>query len=398
MTWGLPSESGYVRIPTGFAQRLAKDLEQTGEINDEVVERVRNSNHPLAETIYRKKNTAVSIGSIIRYHILSSLEDELIGVSFNERFDDQEVKMWTHSSKLANGNSLLHSAAAAKAYQYGYWLNDWRVGKPETLIHPSTMDKINEKQKVRHLNFVQTEPAKDEDVKEYDEWFSDETAVRTFAAHVCDDNVAWEQYIPWYRTTTVPAYQLEHTARDTDWTAFPDKPESKPSIKNEFGVSDNPNVGDFIRTAVIHQLERSHPDITNISIGPSPWATDELSILVEPSAKNKNHDEGILCPEVALRKLAEYGYRPIGGWYDTPVVGYDSTDSVVPRRIEFARETKLTDWDKTILSTREIHEDVNIINETAPLNGFDLEKIIPCIRSQTITYRQLHKLVPLQPY
>jgi hypothetical protein len=237
---------------------------------------------------------------------------------------------------------------------------------------------------------------KDEDDKivfeTADNWFADEDAVSELAARVTDDDVSWAQYIPWYRSTAVSTYLLDQVAQTTDWTEFPDHPDARPNIEDRFDTSTNPRVGDFIRMAVLRKLERHLPTITNLSTGPDPWTTDRVSVVVDPTAADGRPDGAILCPHVALKKLAEYGYRPIDGWYDAPAIGYEPDDPIEPRRIEFARGRALRTWCERVQMESPLFEDATTVRETNYLPNIDWQTFIPCVRSQVITYQQLHDL------
>lgn len=190
----------------------------------------------------------------------------------------------------------------------------------------------------------------------------------------------------------VSRYRLTRRARTTDWDEFPDRPDTRPEIEDRFDSSTNPRVGDFLRMAVLQGLERHLPSITNLSTGPDAWATDRVSMTVAPPPGEEHRYGGELCPVVALRKLAEYGYRPVDGWYDAPTKGYESDDPVVPRRFEFARGQALRTWYEQTRLQSPMFEDTTILREADLFPELDWETLIPHVRSEIISYRDLHDL------
>lgn len=395
MVWYNPKQLDSPRLPGGFPQQLAEDLAQTGVFTDDVINRIRTSNQPLSEPIGYRKNIRTSLGIEIRKTVLDSLEDKdgVIGFERYNWIGNQMRRILTHPSVLEHANQLLSPPAVAKAYQYGYWLDEWRVGERDFTLQRSIEKEVSDLRETRLLRLTRGQPVDELDTADDDEWFSDKTAVRELAKRVCGDDIAWEQYVPWYRTSIIRTAQLERKAQQKNWTDLPSHPDTKPTIKDQLDVSVNPNTGDFIRTAIIQQLQANHPNITKISSGPEPWNTDTLSVFVDPTASNEI-DETVVCPDVVLQKLAEYGYRPINGWYDTSTVGYESTDPDVPRRIEFARGEQLSKWCRSALcaSITATEEDVRTVSNNSPFEGLDWETIITNLRSQITLHRHLHLL------
>ena len=379
--------------PGEVAEQLANQLEQNDQLSEEIPERVRTSETPLAVPTGDRISSTGSLGSVIRYCVLNGVRDtdEVIHVSFNKADGEKHAGITTHPSLLEKANRLLPQAALAKAYQYGYWPSGWSTVQGGKL--PTSVDSVaGRPSEQRRLDLIWKDEHHQKDFETAEYWFADEDAVTEFATRVSDDNVPWAQYVPWYRTTTVSAYRLNHVAQTTDWTTFPDPPDARPNIEDRFDTATNPTVGDFIRMAVLQKLERHLPTITNLSTGPDPWATDRISLVADPTATKARPNGAILCPRVALKKLAEYGYRPTDGWYDAPAVGYESDDPIELRRIEFARGHALQTWCERIQMQSPLFEDTTTVHETGYLPNVDWQTFIPCVRSQIITYQQLHDL------
>lgn len=387
-----PDDAEAVPDPDEVAAELATQLAETAQIPEEIVERVRTSETPLAVQLGEPWSSTGSLRSIIRYCVLKSLEnsEKVIRVSFSKVSDEKWAGMTTHPSLLDQSNRLLPQTALATAYQYGYWPKNWRTVQGGDL--PDSVESVADRpDEQRDLGLVWKDDYDERDVTTDQYWFADEKAVTEFAAHATDDDVSWDQYIPWYRTTAVSAYRLTQVAQTTDWSEFPDRPDDRPTIENRFDTSANPRVGDFIRMAVLLKLERNLPIITNLTTGPEAWATDRVTLVVDPTATEGRADTAILCPTVALTKLATYGYRPIDGWYDTPTVGYDSDDPIESRVIKFARGSALHNWCETMQLQSPLFEDATRVRETS-IAEIDWETFIPCVQSQIISYDQLHTL------
>jgi len=388
-----PDDVGSLPDPDEIAEQLANQLEQNDQLSEGVPERVRTSDTPLAEPIGDSVSSTGSLRSVIQYCVLNGVQDtdEVIHVSFNKVDDEQRPAIITHPSLLNESNRLLSQAALAKAYQYGYWPESWNTveggGPPESV--DSVAGVSFEK---RRMDLIWKDEYSQREFEAAENWFVDEEAVTEFAAHVTDDDVSWAQYIPWYRTTEVSTYRLNQVAQTTDWTEFPDQPDARPNIEDRFDTSTNPTVGDFIRMAVLRKLERHLPIITNVSTGPDPWATDTVSLVVDPTAVEGRPNGAKLCPHVALKKLAEYGYRPTDGWYDAPAIGYELDDPIEPRRVEFARGRELQTWCERIQMESPLFKDATTVRETGNLPNIDWQTYIPYVRSQIITYQQLHDL------
>jgi hypothetical protein len=393
MVFHTPDNGRSLPDPDEVAEQLANQLEQNGQLREDLPERVRTSETPLAVPTGDSISSTGSLRSVLRYCVLKGVQDidEVVRVSFNKVDVEQWASVTTHPSLLEQSNRLLSQAALAKAYQYGYWPNGWRTVEGGSL--PESVDSVaGLPYEQRELELVW----KDNDDKivtdTTENWFADEDAVTEFASRFTDDDISWSQYAPWYRTTAVSTYRLNQVAQTTDWTEFPDHPDVHPNIENRFDTSTKPPVGDFIRMAVLRKLERSLPIITNLSTGPDPWATDRVSLVVDPTAAEGRPDGGILCLHVVLKKLAEYGYRPIDGWYDAPAIGYESDDPIEPRRIEFARGHALQTWCERIQMQSPLFDDATKVRETGYLPNVDWQTFIPCVRSQIITYQELHDL------
>lgn len=387
-----PDNIGSVPEPDEVAEQLGSQLAQNENISDDISERVRTSERPLAVPIGEPYSSTGSLRSIVRYCVLKEIQgsDEVIQVSFNKVHDEKWAGITTHPSLLEPSNRLLFRPALAKVYQYGYWPDGWATVVGGRL--PDAVDSVaGLPHEQRKLELVWKDDYHKSKFETEEHWFTDEAAVTEFAARVTDDDVSWAQYIPWYQTTAVSAYRLNQVAQTTDWSEFPDRPDARPEIKNRFETSTNPRVGDFIRMAILRKLERYLPTITNVSTGPNPWATDRVALVVDPTEAEGHPDAAMLCPRVALGKLAEYGYRPIDGWYDAPAVGYEPDDPLEPRRIEFARARPLQQWCEDIRMQSPLFNDAARFSETIFLD-IDWETFIPCIRSQIISYHQLHDL------
>jgi hypothetical protein len=388
-----PDKIGPLPGPDEVAEQLASQVAQNNQYPENIAERVRTSEAPLAVPLGDQISSTGSLRSVLRYCILNGVEDtdKVINVSFSKEDVEQWSSITTHPSLLEESNRLLPQAALAKAYQYGYWPSNWRIVEGGRL--PESVDSVaGLPYEQRKLELVWKD--KDEKIMSdtAENWFADEEAVTEFAARVTDDDVSWAQYVPWYQTTAVSSYRLDKLAQTTDWTEFPDRPDVRPNIEDRFDTSTNPRVGDFIRMAVLEKLERHLPIITNLSTGPDPWATDRVSLVVDPTAAEGRSDGGILCPHVALKKLAGYGYRPIDGWYDAPAKGYEPDDPIERRRIEFARGRALQTWCDEMQMKSPLFKDATKVRGTGYLPGIDWQTFIPCVRSQIITYQQLHDL------
>ncbi|QSG09575.1 hypothetical protein HSR122_2194 [Halapricum desulfuricans] len=299
--------------------------------------------------------------------------------------------MTTHPSTLETPNRLLHLPSLAKLYQYGYWPEWWSITEGGTL--PDSIDPVaGVPWEQRQLGLAWKDEYSQEDFEVDERWFSDEEAVTAFADRVTADSIPWGHYLEWYRTTAVSTYRLPRAAEMTDWTAFPDLPDRRPQIKDRFESLTNPRVGDFVRMAVLQNLKQNLPSITNLSTGPVPWKTDTVSLVITPDAGEAEFNEAELCPRVVLKKLAEYGYRPIDGWYDVPAVGYEPDDPMVPRRFKFARGQALQEWYDATTWQSPLFEDIAKIRESGYLSGVDWETLVACTQSQIITYRELYNL------
>jgi hypothetical protein len=209
---------------------------------------------------------------------------------------------------------------------------------------------------------------------------------------VTANDVDWERYIPWYRTQRIPTYLLDTVAQKTDWGQYPDLPERRPQPDAKFESSKPPRVGNFIRMAVIQQLQEELPSITDISTGPDPWPTNRVSMAVKPTPYDEpGVGTNVLCPRIALMKLNQYGYRLINAWYDTPVVGRER-ESTMPRRVEFARGNALRDWCQRMCESNglSVSEDIETARKYVDVDG-NMEELVPCLRTQIVTNHQLHQ-------
>ena len=143
---------------------------------------------------------------------------------------------------------------------------------------------------------------------------------------------------------------------------------------------------------MLRKLERSLPSITNLSTGPAPWTIDEVSMVVTPTGhREAGIHSGTLCPSVALKKLAEYGYRPTDGWYDHPTVGYESDDPLTPRKFKFVRGQVLNQWYSEQFESGTF-DDEKLVPDYGFLPGLDWERIVESAQMQIISHRQLHEL------
>ena len=387
-----PDWSGPQPGPDEVAQRVASYLQENSQHSEEIAERIRDSDTPLTEPAGYPASSHGSIQSAIRYTVLTKLkqEDEIGGISFSKTSDDREVSITTHPSRLDKTNRLLHPASLAKLYQYGYHLNSWSTQQGGS--DPKSVDSKAGVPWGRLRLSLSTEVPSQEEYDSDNHWFNDEEAVTEFAARVTDDNIEWAEYIPWYRTTTIPTYRLVQAAQTTDWSELPDHPDSRPELTDRFSTATNPRVGDFIRMAVLQKLEQMHPSIVDLSTGPDPWTTDRVSMVIRPTADGPGLNDSGLCPPVVLKKLADYGYRPTDGWYDAPAIGYEPDDPIVPRRLEFARGQALQTWHDEVQSRSPLFEDVDTVREIGFLPGIGWQTLVSCVRSQIILYQQLYQL------
>lgn len=388
-----PDNNGSLPDPDEVAEQLASQLERNDQLSEDVPDRVRTSETPLAVPTGDSISSTGSLRSVIRYCVLKGIQDtdEALRVPFNKVDVEQRAGIITHPSLLERSNRLLSQAALAKAYQYGYWPSYWTIVEGHSPVDRDN-SAIGVPYEKRRMEFIWKDEYDQKEFDTADNWFTDEEAVTEFAARVTEDDVSWAQYVPWYRTTAVSSYRLTQVAQTTDWTEFPDRPDVRPNVEDRFDTSANPRVGDFIRMAVLQKLERHLPTITNLSTGPDPWATNRVSLVVDPTATDGRPDGAILCPHVALKKLADYGYRPTDGWYDAPAIGYGPDDPIAPRRIEFARGPALQTWCERIQMELPLFKDATKLRETGYLPNIDWQTFIPCVRSQIITYQQLHDL------
>jgi hypothetical protein len=386
-----PDKVGSLPDPDEVAEQLANQLDKNDQITEEIPERVRTSETPLAVQIGDASSSTGSLRSILRYCVLKGIQDsdEVLHVSFSKVDEERWAGITTHPSLLEHSNRLLSQAALAKAYQYGYWPETWRTVEGGEV--PDSVDSVaGLPYEQRELGLVWKDEVGKNKREAAENWFADKEAVTEFADRVTDDDVSWAQYVPWYRTTAVSTYRLNRLAQTTDWTEFPDLPDARPNIEGRFDTQTNPPVSDFIRMAVLQKLKRSLPIITHLSTGPDPWATERVSLVVDPTVAEGKPDGAILCPTVALKKLAEYGYRPVDGWYDAPAIGYELDDPIEPRRIEFERGHALQTWCEQALMNSSLFKDAKKVRENTSLTNVDWQTFIPCVRSQIITYQQLH--------
>jgi len=393
MVYYIPDDSKVPCDPDQVANQLATQLARNTQVPEKIPDRVRESETPLAVPIGDVISSTGSLRSILRYSVLKGLResDNIVHISFSKVDEEKWAGITTHPSLLEQSNRLLPQPGLAKAYQYGYWPTSWRIVEEGHV--PNSVDSVAgfpHEQRTMELTWKDNYDKTDVETEQH--WFTDADAVREFAAYVTDDDISWAQYIPWYRTTAVPTYRLNQVAHTTDWSEFPKHPDARPSIENRFDTSTNPRVGDFIRLAALRKLERHLPLITNLSTGPGAWTTDRVSLVVDPTAAEGRPNTATLCPHVALIKLAEYGYRPIDGWYDAPAVGYESDDPILPRRIEFARGRALQEWCKEIQMDSPLFKDATRVRENTTFTDLDWEAFVPCVQSKIISYKRLHDL------
>lgn len=386
-----PGNAGSFPSPEEVADQLATQLVQTDQFDDDIVDRVRTSDAPLAVPIKNSISRNGSLRGILQYCVFKRIQstDDVSEVSFSKVDEEKRPSIITHPSLLEKYNRLLPQAALAKTYQYGYCPGSWYIVQGGLPPDQNGTEGSNLFEK-RKMDLVWRDEQSQHTFEPDDNWFADTDAVTGFAARVTDDDVKWAQYIPWYRSTSVSRYRLTQVAHTTDWTEFPDLPDVRPKINDRFGSLRNPRVGDFIRMAVLRKLEQHLPVITDLSTGPDPWETNNVSLVVDPTAAAGHSTGAVLCPPVALKKLAAYGYRPIDGWYDSPVIGEDADDPIEPRRIEFARGRALREWYQKIQIDSPLFTDRTQVVDIGPLPDIDWETYIPCVRSQIITYQQLH--------
>lgn len=388
-----PDKIGSSPDPDEVAEQLANQLELHNQLSERVRERIRTSEKPLAEPIGDPITSTGSLRSLIRYCVLNKVEDteEVIHLSTSKAYEEKHAGITTHPSLLDQPNRLLPQLALAKAYPYGYWPNEWATVQGGTL--PESVDSVaGVPFEQRRLGLTWKDEYYQSDYESNNNWFADEEAVSEFAARVTADDVSWAQYIPLYQTTAVPTYRINQVAETMDWSEFPDHPDARPSVEDRFDSSTNPTVGDFIRMAILRKIERDLPTITNLSTGPEPWGTDRISLVIDPSEADGRPYRAILCSSVVLKKLAEYGYRPVDGWYAGPAVGYNADDPILPRWIEFARGHALREWCDKMQMNSPLFDDATIVREAGLFPEIDWETFIPSLRSQILTYHQLHDL------
>lgn len=300
------------------------------------------------------------------------------------------MSMTTHPALLDGRNQFLAPAPVAKFYDYGYRpmaLYVMQGGNPERYADFEAKSPYE----FRVLNLQREDKWVVDETKDAENWFADAEAVSEFAKRLTENDVDWEHYIPWYRTQRIPTYLVDTVAQKTDWSQYPDFPEIRPQPKSEFESSKRPRVGDFIRTAVIRQLQEELPSIKNVSTGPDPWTTDRVSMVVEPSPYNEpGIGMEVLCPRIALVKLSQYGYRLINAWYDVPAVSRER-ENTLPRRVEFARGDALREWSQTVYASNSLSLNWDIKTVRKYAADLNWEELVPCLRTQIITERQLHQ-------
>jgi len=378
--------------PTELAEEIATIAESDGQVSNETVESIRESATPLSEPIGYPASRCGSTHSVIRNIVLQALKetDGITRVGRSKTEDEQWISVMTHPSTLEAPNRLCHPASLAKLYQYGYRPESWAMVDDRI---PESVDSVDGGSwEFREMGLVCGDGGSREDIEREDQWFRDSEAVETLADRVTDDDVSWSQYIPWYRATTVPTYRLTHTAQALDWTEYPDHPATRPTITDRFEHSANPQVGDFIRMAMLQELERSLPSITDLTTGPEAWTTNRISLAVTPMTDKNGHQSMELCPRVALQKLTDYGYRPIDAWRDEPAVGYESDDPGATRRFEFARGQALQAWVNETQLQSPLFNVPEKLRDTGFLHGIDYETLVACAQSEIVTYQQLHNL------
>lgn len=388
-----PVEVESVLDPSDVADCIAHLGDRSLRSTDEVVAAVQESENPLNEPIGLGFSSG-SVGSCIRHGIFRAIQErddihnagrpKVGGV-------DEMVSLTTHPALLDGQSRFLAPGPVAKFYEYGYSplsLNVLQGGNPG---RHADFDAEGSWE-FRTLELYREDEWVVADAKDAERWFADEEAVSEFATRVTANDVAWEQYIPWYRTQHIPTYLLDTVARNTDWTQYPDFPEIRPQLNSEFESPEQPRVGDFIRTAVIQQLQEELPSIKNISTGPDPWTTDRVSMLVKPSPYNEpGVGTEVLCPRIVLVKLNQYGYRLIDAWYDTPAVSQER-ENMLPRRVEFARGNALREWCQTVSASNGLSVSEDIETARKYVGGdLNLEELVPCLRTQIVTNHQLHQ-------
>lgn len=393
--------------PDELADQLAQRFENTSEVSDDAIETIQNSKKPLEQPIIflvgspsgtaSSKGAAVgsqrgiSIAKSACWVVADTLKDEvdsLVELTPPNRHINS-IEMYTHGDVLENPGRLLSPVALAKAYQYGYWPTYFGVRNDGYVPSNQSID-AQSGHEFPHivLNHITTESPIEKDTQLFD----DREAVETFAQQVTDDVTSWEMFVPWYRTRTLPSYRVDTIARSINWSEFSVAPVDHPTIDDRFCSMTDPRLGDFIRVAILEQLEESLPSIVNISTGAGQWTTDRISILVEPTRRHHSGiDRTVFCPREVLVKLAKYGYRLIDAWYDASTKGYQQDDPIVPRKLVFARGDSLQEWGQRTLSNASLFDEVHHVSEFAPI-GQELcwEDLIPCLRAQVLTHENLY--------
>lgn len=117
--------------PKELAGRIADHLEEAGQLSDELIANLRNSETPLTEPAGYQGTSEGSIASAMQSIILTKLKererDEIVRIGTSKAHDDRDISITTHSSTLEVPNRLLDQRSFAKLSKYGYWPSRWNV-------------------------------------------------------------------------------------------------------------------------------------------------------------------------------------------------------------------------------------------------------------------------------
>lgn len=378
--------------PDELARDLAAAMRRSEEFDPVEIGFVEHSDEPLAERLASPLDHPLSIGSIARWHIIYALDEreDVYSMGHWNTLDDRHFSFRTHPSLLAKSNRLVVPAVLAKCYQYGYRPTYLILceGGPDPTYAAFQANSVWE---FRELTVKKwTEPPAEPLT---DVTFDETAAVAEFASRVAADEVSWERYLPWFETITVPAYRLESTARETDFSAFPPKPPTeRVEIDGRFEPAPNPRVGDFVRAAVLRKLESAFPSVDSLSTGPGSWSTDRVTMVIRPTGfREPGIDSELFVPPGVLGTLDRLGYRVTDAWYNHPDVGHESADPISPRTVEFTRGSALRTWIDETLPDNQLFADASVLAEQWAPAELPWRDVIRATRTVTVTYRELYE-------
>lgn len=377
---------------TDLATSLTDSMREVDAYSQVEIDQIEASSEPLEEPVIDSFREPVSIGSVVRWFIICSLEEreDVDSLSYWDTLNDQYFDLSTHPFLLEESNRLVVPPALAKFYQYGLMPNYFAVREGGSLHKYKDFD-VDSVWEFREMFFrkwsVYDPSPRDEDL------FDDIDAVVEFSQRTTTEEIPWEQYLPWIQSVTVPNYLLDQRAEEKNWSEFPEFPSlSEVPIDNRFEPAPDPTFDDFIRYAILRKIEQEFPSVTSISTGPGAWSTDRVSMVVRPTGfGNPGVGSQAFVPGDVMIKMNRYGYRPIDAWYAYPDIGHEERDPISPRKVVFARGEELRRWIDDVLPGNQVFADASIVSEEWTGADFNWRDLVRSCRTRTLTYRELRQ-------